>query len=113
MARAGGCASATPTKAPTPLETGGGMLNALPLLGPEPFIAINGDIWCDVDFAALPAEPAGLAHLLLVDNPAHHPQGDFSLHGDRVDDDGDPRLTFSGIGVYRAGLLGTVAIGLR
>ena len=89
-----------------PLETGGGMLNALPLLGPEPFIAINGDIWCDIDFAALPAEPEGLAHLLLVDNPAHHPLGDFSLHGDRVDDDGDPRLTFSGIGVYRGGLLG-------
>jgi MurNAc alpha-1-phosphate uridylyltransferase len=89
----------------TPLETGGGMLNALPLLGPEPFIAINGDIWCDVDLASLPTEPEGLAHLLLVDNPAHHPQGDFSLHGNQVVDDGDARLTFSGIGVYRPELL--------
>ena len=67
---------------PTPLETGGGMLNALPLLGHEPFLAINGDIWCDVDFASLPTEPAGLARLLMVDNPPHHRQGDFSLRQD-------------------------------
>lgn len=91
---------------PTPLETGGGMLNALPLLGSAPFIAVNGDIRCDVDFAALPSEPAGLAHLLLVDNPPQHPHGDFALdaHG-TVHDDGDARLTFSGIGVYRQELL--------
>ena len=91
---------------PTPLETGGGMLNALPLLGSAPFIAVNGDIWCDVDFAALPSEPAGLAHMLLVDNPPQHPHGDFALdaHG-TVHDDGDARLTFSGIGVYRQELL--------
>lgn len=91
---------------PTPLETGGGMLNALPLLGAEPFIAINGDIWTDADFAGLPSEPSGLAHLLLVDNPAHHPHGDFAL-GDngRVLGEGEPRLTFSGLGVYRRELL--------
>ena len=91
---------------PMPLETGGGMLNALPLLGAEPFIAINGDIWTDADFASLPGEPAGLAHLLLVDNPAHHPQGDFALdeHG-RVHAEGEPRLTFSGLGVYRREVL--------
>jgi N-acetyl-alpha-D-muramate 1-phosphate uridylyltransferase len=91
---------------PTPLETGGGMLNALPLLGSAPFIAVNGDIWCDVDFAALPSEPAGLAHLLLVDNPPQHLLGDFALdaHG-TVHDDGDARLTFSGMGVYRQELL--------
>jgi N-acetyl-alpha-D-muramate 1-phosphate uridylyltransferase len=91
---------------PTPLETGGGMLNALPLLGSAPFIAVNGDIWCDADFAALPSEPAGLAHLLLVDNPPQHPHGDFALdaHG-TVHDDDDARLTFSGIGVYRQELL--------
>src|SRR5690348_17957440 len=52
-----------------PLETGGGMLNALPLLGSEPFIAVNGDIWTDFDFASLPREPQGVAHLVLVDNP--------------------------------------------
>jgi MurNAc alpha-1-phosphate uridylyltransferase len=90
----------------TPLETGGGMLNALPLLGPEPFIVINGDVWTDADFAMLPAEPAGLAHLLMVDNPAHHPQGDFALDGQGLlHDAGDRRLTYSGIGVYRRELL--------
>jgi len=85
-----------------PLETGGGMLNALPLLGTEPFIAINGDIWTDADFAQLPAEPRGMAHLMLVDNPDHHPKGDFALdpHG-IVHNDGQTRLTFSGVGVYR------------
>lgn len=89
-----------------PLETGGGMLNALPLLGSEPFIAVSGDIWSDADFATLPAEPAGLAHLLLVDNPPHHPAGDFTLDAQGlVHDAGAARLTFSGIGVYRPQLL--------
>ena len=90
----------------TALETGGGMLNALPLLGNEPFLAINGDVYCDVDFATLPAEPQGLAHLLLVDNPAHHPAGDFALDAQGVVHDADAaKLTFSGIGVYRRELL--------
>lgn len=90
----------------TPLETGGGMLNALPLLGAEPFITVNGDIWCDADFGQLPAEPAGLAHLLMVDNPAHHPHGDFALDGDGLlREHGEPKLTFSGIGVFRPGFL--------
>lgn len=84
----------------TPLETGGGMHNALPLLGDAPFIALNGDVWCDFDLARLPVQPPGLAHLLLVDNPAHHPNGDFQLDADgRLQD--QPALTFSGIGVYR------------
>ena len=87
---------------PTPLETGGGMLNALPLLGAEPFIAISGDVWCDADFAALPAEPVGLAHLLMVDNPPHHAEGDFALdEHDVLHESGEPKLTFSGIGVFR------------
>jgi MurNAc alpha-1-phosphate uridylyltransferase len=90
----------------TALETGGGMLNALPLLGSEPFIAISGDIWCDVDFASLPREPVGLAHLLMVDNPPHHPLGDFALDADGVlHEEGDAKLTFSGIGVFRTGFL--------
>jgi len=91
----------------TPLETGGGMLNALPVLGDAPFLAVNGDIWCDLDFAGLPSVPQGQAHLLLVDNPAHHPEGDFILDADgRVHDAGAaPRLTFAGIGVYRPSLL--------
>lgn len=91
---------------PAPLETGGGMLNALTLLGPEPFIAINGDIWTDADLSQLPAEPRGVAHLMLVDNPSHHPEGDFALDQQGVvHNDGDARLTFSGIGVYRRELL--------
>lgn len=88
-----------------PLETGGALLNALPLLGSGPFIAINGDIWTDYDFARLPSDITGDAHLVLVDNPPQHPRGDFVLLGDRVASDGDTRLTFSGIGVYRASLL--------
>ena len=90
----------------TPLETGGGMWNALGDLSPgsAPFIAVNGDIWTDYDFARLPREPAGLAHLVLVDNPAHNPGGDFALDGGLVRSEGGQRLTFSGVGVYRAGL---------
>lgn len=89
----------------TPLETGGGMCNALQWLGDTPFIAVNGDIWCDANFAALPREPAGEAHLLLVDNPSHNPRGDFALDTDgHVRSDGEQRLTFSGIGVYRGSL---------
>ncbi len=83
------------------LETGGGIFRALPLLGEAPFIALNGDIWCDYPFRKLPHEPAGLAHLVLVDNPMHHPVGDFSLQGDRLQSQGPNCLTFSGIGVYR------------
>ena len=88
-----------------PLETGGGMLHALPLLGDAPFIAVNGDIWCDHDFSTLPREPAGLAHLVLVDNPEHNPAGDFALVGAQVASLGESRVTFSGIGVYRPALL--------
>ncbi len=92
---------------PVPLETGGGMHNALPLLGDAPFLAINGDIWSDFDFSALPKQPSGNAHLVMVDNPEHHPRGDFILAADgQLQDDGQaPRLTFAGIGVYRPQLL--------
>lgn len=92
---------------PVPLETGGGMFNALSVLGDAPFIAVNGDIWSDFDFARLPAGPSGAAHLVMVDNPEHHPRGDFILGSDgQLRDDGDaPRLTFAGIGVYQPSLL--------
>jgi MurNAc alpha-1-phosphate uridylyltransferase len=91
---------------PEPLETGGGMQHALQLLGAGPFITVNGDIWTDYDFARLPSEPTGLAHLLMVDNPAQHPRGDFSLDADGVlRTDGGSKLTYSGIGVYRPELL--------
>lgn len=88
-----------------PLETGGGMLRALPLLGPEPFIAINGDIWTDFDFSTLPQNPDGLAHLIVVDNPPQHLHGDFVLRNGLLYDEPAPRLTFAGIGVYRPQLL--------
>ena len=83
------------------LETGGGIFNALPLLGAGPFLVVNGDVWTDLDFSVLACPPDCLGHLMLVDNPSHHPQGDFALSGGRVMNDGAPRFTFSGIGVYR------------
>lgn len=94
---------------PDPLETGGGMLHALDLLGHDnPFIAVNGDVWSDFDPAALPGEPQGEAHLVLVDNPEHHPEGDFSLDDTgRLSIKGANRLTFAGIGIYRPCLLAT------
>src|SRR5688500_8047212 len=89
----------------TPLETGGGMLHALRLLGDAPFLAVNGDTWTDFDFTTLPRNLEGDAHLVLVDNPPQHPAGDFTLHGGAVRDaDDGERLTFSGIGVYRPAL---------
>jgi MurNAc alpha-1-phosphate uridylyltransferase len=91
---------------PTPLETGGGMLHARPLLGEEPFLLVNGDVWTDYDFARLPAEPDGLAHLVMVDTPAHKTRGDFTLEDDgTIRDDGARRLTYAGLGVYRPALL--------
>ena len=84
-----------------PLETGGGIFRALPLLGSEPFVVVNGDIFTDYAFAELRRPLAGLAHLVLVDNPTHHPQGDFVLQRGQVHDaaaDGE-RLTYSGIAV--------------
>jgi MurNAc alpha-1-phosphate uridylyltransferase len=94
------------------LETGGGIFQALPLLQAkgqtenaqaeeDAFLVVNGDVLTDVDFRQLPTRINGLAHLLLVPNPEHHPQGDFVLKDGRVFDAGEPRLTFSGIGVYR------------
>ena len=83
-----------------PLETGGGILRALPLLGDEPFLLVNGDVFSDFPFARLRRPLAGLAHLVLVDNPAHHPAGDFILNEGLARSEGPgQRLTYSGIGV--------------
>ena len=88
-----------------PLETGGGILQALPLLGEEPFIVVNADIWTDYPYQQLPRELPGQAHLVLVDNPAHHPHGDFYLRNSHVHNSGaGTLLTFSGIAVYSATL---------
>ena len=83
------------------LETGGGILQALPLLEPGPFWAINADIRTDYRFATPPLADGDDARLVLVDNPAHHPEGDFRLEGGRVRERPGARLTFSGIGFYR------------
>ena len=89
-----------------PLETGGGIFQALALLGDEPFAVVNGDIWTDYEFAALRQPLTGLAHLVLVDNPAHHTSGDFSLSGGQVQDgmSGADTLTYSGIAVLHPDL---------
>ena len=83
------------------LDVGGGIVNALPMLGESPFIVASADVWSDYPFHRLFAGPKGLAHLVLVDNPAYYLRGDFGLTGDRVESGGVPRLTYSGIGVYR------------
>ncbi len=91
---------------PAALETAGGIAHALHLLGDQPFAVINGDIWCDYDLQHLASQSemlAGsndLAHLVLVNNPSHHSGGDFGLQNGRVTDE-MPRLTFSGIGLYK------------
>ena len=93
------------------LETGGGIKQALPLLGEQPFLVINGDIWTDYPYQQLNREPEGLAHLVLIDNPAHNPEGDFQLHGRRLTAAGKGKLTFSGIGVYQPDLFTDSPVG--
>jgi len=99
---------------PEPLETGGGILRALPLLGAGPFLVLNGDVWTDVDWSALRERlaPDDLAHLVLVPNPAHNPNGDFVLERGRIVESAGPRATFSGVGVYRAELFAGCSDGI-
>ncbi len=101
---------------PGALETAGGILQALPWLGPEPFLVINGDIWCDYPLSHLADRPlasADSAHLVMVDNPPQHPGGDFVLEDGRLKPEGGPRLTFSGIGVYAPALFADLEPGKR
>ncbi len=83
-----------------PLETAGGIIKALPLLGGRPFLVINADIWTDFPLRLLPEKPKGLVHLVMVDNPKHHTDGDFTLNEGRIHATGDHKLTYSGIGLY-------------
>lgn len=83
------------------LETAGGIVKALPLLGDEPFLVVNGDVWCDYPCQPYTLAHNDLAHLVLVNNPPHNLQGDFALNRERVASTGEPRYTFSGIGYYR------------
>jgi MurNAc alpha-1-phosphate uridylyltransferase len=90
---------------PEPLETGGGLFKMLPAIGREPFLVVNGDVFTDFPFETLKHRPKPdfLAHLVMVPNPAHHPQGDFHLSpAGHLRAEGEPKLTYSGIGVYKA-----------
>lgn len=98
----------------TALETAGGIIRALPLLGSGPFMVVNGDIFTDFDFSQLSIADTDLAHLVLVDNPEHHPGGDFVLDHGRVYSEGEAaKLTFSGIAVYQAELFSGLADGVQ
>ena len=83
------------------LETGGGIFNALHLLGDDPFLVINGDIHTDFPLKKLNGfTPEGLAHLVLISNPPHNPEGDFYITNNKLATEGDQKFTFSGIGIY-------------
>jgi N-acetyl-alpha-D-muramate 1-phosphate uridylyltransferase len=86
-----------------PCGTGGGVAKALPFLGESPFILVNGDIWTEYDYSMLKLGEGEIAHIVMVDNPDHNPDGDFALHNARVIKQGSPMLTFSGIGIFRPG----------
>lgn len=86
---------------PVALETAGGIFNALPLLGAEPFLVVNGDVWTDFDFGSLALNDDAHARIVLVPNAPHHPRGDFGLEGDSVVHGDSERYTYSGIGLYR------------
>ena len=96
-----------------PLETAGGIAQALPLLGREPFLLVNGDIYCEIDFRPLLSHRLGgnLAHLVLVPNPPQHPKGDFSLEGGLIGNEGMPRYTYAGVAVMSPRLVEPVRRG--
>jgi N-acetyl-alpha-D-muramate 1-phosphate uridylyltransferase len=86
---------------PVPLETGGGIFKALDLLGPEPFLVVNGDTWSDIDYGHLALEDSAFGRIVLVPNPTHNSRGDFGIEGDIVVEREADRFTYSGVGVYR------------
>ena len=88
----------------TALETAGGIANALPLLGDAPFLVVNGDVFTEVDFGALQLVSPNLAHLVMVDNPPQHLDGDFVVDSGKVTNQGNHKLTFSGVGIYHPSL---------
>ena len=95
-----------------PLETAGGIANALPFLG-DRFLVVSTDIWTDFQFQVLRAPETSLAHLVLVDNPPHHPHGDFALHDATVSNRAENRMTYAGIGVLRAELFAGLTAGSK
>ncbi|MGX5698086.1 nucleotidyltransferase family protein [Acinetobacter sp. ANC 4216] len=101
------------------LETAGGIINALPLLGQEPFILVNGDVWSTMDFSTLLDVKLenDLAHLVLVENPAQHPNGDFTLANGRAytfdQNQSGEALTYSGVAVIHPGMFAGLENGKR
>lgn len=94
------------------LETAGGIINALPLLGKDPFLVVNGDIATDYDFSQLHHKICDLAHLVLIPNPEHHPDGDFHLaNNGLLTTTGLPKLTYSGMGIYNPELFANIRPG--
>lgn len=97
---------------PVPLEAGGGIHRALPLLGSGPFLVVNSDVWTDMEFTRLPILDEGAdAHLMLAPNPPHHPRGDFGLEGELVVERDSDRYTYTGVGLYRPELFSGCAPG--
>ena len=98
-----------------PLDTAGGIAQARGLLGPEPFLLVNADLWCNYEFSALRGFDLGkrLSHLVLVPNPPQHPAGDFSLEHRIVGNAASPRYTYAGIAVISPRLVAGVAAGTK
>ena len=98
-----------------PLETAGGIAQARALLGEEPFLLVNSDIWCDFDFSSVRNFQLGkqLAHLVLVPNPAWHPEGDFTLERGVIGNAASPRYTYAGISVLSPRLVAGIAAGQK
>jgi len=86
------------------LETGGGIFQALPLLGNEPFLVVNGDVWCEFDYQNLPQVISGTVHLVMTDNPEHNPEGDFFFYNGMLTESCGVKLTYSGLGIYSSSL---------
>jgi len=96
-----------------PLETAGGIANARALLGEAPFLLVNSDIYCEVDFSPLTSLPlrGNRAHIVLVPNPLHHPQGDFTLESGMVGNGAAPRYTYAGVAVMSPSIVAGVRTG--
>ena len=103
------------SREPEPLETAGGIAQALPLLGNAPFLLVNADIYCEVGFRRLLDFQLGtmLAHLVLIPNPPHHPKGDFALNDSRIGNEGAPRYTYAGVAVMSPELVKPVKRGAK
>ena len=103
------------SREPEPLETAGGIAQALPLLGGAAFLLVNADIYCEVDFPRLLDTPLGarLAHLVLIPNPPHHPQGDFALERGMIGNQGTPRYTYAGVAIMSPELVKPVKRGAK